>query len=187
MLRSDIINALIRQHGYSRYLEIGVSHGENFATIECEHKIGVDLNYPADYQMSSDDFFEINEDLFDVVFVDGNHSTAQTYVDIFNALGVLTPEGVVVVHDTCPSAEWMTTEEDNGGCWMGGAWIAITMFRTEPDLYIETIYTDCGVSIIRFGTQHRLRTPAVLTFDFLDENRVRILNLIQPEEFDPTR
>ena len=42
MRRTDIIQSLIDKIGAKKYLEVGVSAGENFREIKCDNKVGVD-------------------------------------------------------------------------------------------------------------------------------------------------
>jgi len=42
MNRTQLINSLIKEHGFKYYLEIGLGNGKNFANIECENKAGID-------------------------------------------------------------------------------------------------------------------------------------------------
>ena len=79
MTRTDIIQLLIDKIKAKSYLEIGVSGGENFQTIRCENKVGVDpeLTSPATIFLTSDEFFKQNKDTFDVIFVDGLHHADQ--------------------------------------------------------------------------------------------------------------
>ena len=79
MYRFDIINTLIKKHGYQRYLEIGVEGGEAFGSVQCAVKHGVDpYSVNATFRIPSDEFFAmINEDVeYDIIFVDGLHTDA---------------------------------------------------------------------------------------------------------------
>ena len=62
MKRWDIINELIKQNGYSRYLEIGYGDGQTFKNVDCNYKIGVDPNphSKCDHITTSDEFFSKN-------------------------------------------------------------------------------------------------------------------------------
>jgi hypothetical protein len=65
--RTNILNTLVERYAYTSYLEIGQGlRNVNFDWVRCLIKIGVDpdrgLN--AAYQMTSDDFFKINNDTY---------------------------------------------------------------------------------------------------------------------------
>ena len=70
MNRTNIINKLVKKYDYKRYLEIGVKPGTNFRQVSCEHKIGVDPDQKAcaTNKVTSDDFFEGNDEFFDIIF-----------------------------------------------------------------------------------------------------------------------
>jgi predicted O-methyltransferase YrrM len=53
--------------------------------------------------MYSDDYFKINDDKYDIIFIDGLHEYRQVLKDIINALNNLTHTGVVLLDDVIPS------------------------------------------------------------------------------------
>ncbi len=61
MRRYNIINYIIENKNYSRYLEVGVRRGSCFRKIKCDRKEGVDprskKNKYIKYKMKSDKFF----------------------------------------------------------------------------------------------------------------------------------
>lgn len=59
------------------------------------------------YQTLSDNFFAKLEPgaLFDIIFIDGDHTHPQVFRDITNALVVLAPNGTIVCHDCNPETE----------------------------------------------------------------------------------
>ena len=82
MIRTDLINYLIRQRGAARYLEVGV-HDEqnNFVFINCGHKV---TTFPGNSNL----FFENNDEQFDIIFIDGIHTEEQTLKDIKKRLSM---------------------------------------------------------------------------------------------------
>ncbi len=127
MKRYDLINLIINKYGLESYLEIGVHQKECFNKVECELKHCVDPNFPADYAMTSDEFFKSNDGVYELIFIDGLHTSEQTYTDIENAYNVLDCNGFIIVHDCNPQTEWHTRpvknykrgEEWNGGTYRG--------------------------------------------------------------------
>ena len=74
MFRWEIINKYIKEKKFKSYLEIGIKNKNfNFNKIECENKVGVDPDYKskAEYILTSDNFFKINKNKFDCIFIDG--------------------------------------------------------------------------------------------------------------------
>lgn len=115
--RTDVINYFIKQRNYKTYLEIGVREGDNFVNVECEEKIGVDPSFekmrecvkPYCIHTTSDTFFEnIGDQLFDIIFIDGDHTYEQVVKDIANSLKHLSVNGVVVMHDIYADNEFTT-------------------------------------------------------------------------------
>ena len=104
MLRTDVLNHLIRKRNYKSYLEIGVYNGVNFESINIVNKVCVDpfpLYVNTTHIMTSDNFFKLlkPEEKFDLIFVDGLHLTEQSDLDVKNSLQHLNTGGCVVMHD----------------------------------------------------------------------------------------
>ncbi len=198
--RTEIINWLIRHNNYKKHLEIGVykSH-QNFDKIIVDYKVGVDPGAEgyseATHTMTSDEFFEQNKEKFDIVFIDGLHHSEQVYKDILNSLNILNEDGTIICHDMNPTEEFrqivprklaIKTRKKlgrRGGGWNGDCWKAFVQLRMErDDLEMYVIDTDCGLGIIRRGSQEKLE-DAELTYNNLDNNRKKWLNLISVKEF----
>lgn len=199
--RYDIINSLIKENKYEKYLEIGVRRSKDcFDRINCKIKHAVDpsfLQAPKEYpktsqnfHMTSDEFFAQNKNKYDIIFVDGLHTAEQVYKDVENGLKVLKKGGTIVMHDCNPPTEWhqRPAEQYNGsGSWNGTVWKAFVKLRNNPDLKMLTIDTDCGVGIVQQGKQEPLFVPeGQLTYLGLDMNRVEWLNLMTVKNFEKT-
>lgn len=190
MKRTDIINTLIKSISAKDYLEIGVYDGKNFDQIECENKIGVDpdTNSPATYHLTSDAYFELNryksKRTFDVIFIDGLHTSEQVAKDIGNSLEILNENGYIVCHDINPTSESLQIVPYAGGLWNGDVWKAfVTLRGCRPDLEMFTVNTDWGCGVITRGGQDLIGLPEELTYAGLEKNRKLWLNLISVEEF----
>ncbi|HET9055351.1 MAG TPA: class I SAM-dependent methyltransferase, partial [Chitinophagaceae bacterium] len=124
--RTEIINFLLSLlNRETTYLEIGVRNpDDNFNHIKANIKYSVDpglefKSNPADFKMTSDDFFEKMEKgevlsgniKFDLIFVDGLHLAEQADKDIKNAERYIKEDGFIVVHDCNPPTEWHAREE----------------------------------------------------------------------------
>lgn len=61
MTRTELINMLIKMHGFTSYLEIGCQHNVNFDKINAKYKVSVDPDPKAEamHQCTSDEFFEL--------------------------------------------------------------------------------------------------------------------------------
>lgn len=57
------------------------------------------MNKLKKFKMTSDEFFKINSDKFDLIFVDGDHSAKQVYKDINNSWNILNKGGCLILDD----------------------------------------------------------------------------------------
>ena len=165
MTRTDIINRLIKERGYSSYLEIGVENpSNNYNLINCKYKESVDPYvenfYISDqdaakyadaitYKMPSDKFFSIVNKKYDIVFIDGMHTEQQCDKDIYNAMQHLTEYGCVVIHDCLPLTADMQTEKPKPGGhpWTGTVWKSILKL-VRLNVPVNVLDYDYGVAII---------------------------------------
>ena len=154
----DIINYLIKNNNYTRFLEIGVrpnNKGMSINQIECEHKDGVDTQpNRCNYTMTSDEFF--------------------------NAIpSTQTSNGIILCHDINPPS-LMHLNPDL--CW--NAWEAWAELRcTRSDLQMYSLDIDMGPGIIVKGKQEIYKKEVLPTWEYLDLNRKELLNSIPVEKF----
>lgn len=208
--RTTIINKLANKIQAKKYLEIGVrKHSLNYDKINIPHKTGVDpdlekqFNRDPTYKLTSDEFFAINHDKFDIIFIDGLHEADQVKQDIINSLNVLNEGGFIVCHDMNPIVyerqllkndpkrlQYISKEKEKNkpgwGMWNGDCWKAWVHIRnTHKELKMYVIDADQGVGIMQRGTTDLLDLNGLeLTYDNLDANRKRWLNLISTDEFN---
>lgn len=190
MNKISIINQLIQNNNYKSYLEIGVNYKKNcFDQIICDSKTSVDPCHldSYDFNMTSDDFFQINTSKFDIIFIDGLHTAEQCYNDIINSLNILNNNGTIVVHDTNPPTEFHSLEKQYGKTknvvakdnWNGSVWKSIFKLRKiRNDLVIQTYDVDWGVTIIRRGESDLLDIDnEFYSYNIFDKYRREILNI----------
>jgi len=188
MNRTEIIQTLIDKIDAKSYLEIGISAGDNWKKIRCDRKLSVDPEplSKADRVLTSDEFFEKNEETFDVIFIDGLHHADQVHRDIKNSLDVLNDGGYIVCHDLNPQKKEHQVIPFTGGTWNGDCWRSfVSLRRDREDLEMFTIDTDHGCGVIRKGTQETLdiHPSTDVTYEDFDKNRKEWLNLISPGQF----
>jgi hypothetical protein len=188
MYRTELIQILINKINATKYLEIGMGPGLNFKEIVCDYKICVDPypTVPVTHEMTSDDFFEQNKEDFDVIFIDGLHWSEQVYKDITNSLKILNENGYIICHDMNPHSEiiqrypqFIPESEWTGDCWK--SWVRLKKERIDLKMYV--VDTDYGCGIIERGYQDLIVTNENLTWEYFDENREYLLNLISIEKF----
>jgi len=188
LTRTSILNVLADVFAHDSYLEIGVFRGRNYRNVACQSKISVDPNdrwYTPTFQMTSDEFFAINESTFDLVFIDGLHRAHQVVRDVENALRVLEPGGTIVCHDVNPRREIHQRPEKQSPIWTGDCWKGWVRLReSRPDLEMLVVNQGSGCGVIRRGRQQTLDSlPEELTWQGLAKNRREWLGLVDENEF----
>lgn len=143
MNRIDLINTFIAARKYTRYLEIGCAGDASFHGVSCEEKVGVDPARGGTLRMTSDEFFALASEPFDIILVDGDHSHPQVHRDVGNGLRLLKSGGVLVMHDCLPP-----THQHEGPGFCGTAWRAFAKTRELPDIESYCLDLDWGVGIV---------------------------------------
>jgi hypothetical protein len=193
VMRYDLINHCIQKYGYTSYLEIGCQNDLCFNKIQCENKVGVDPNSGGTVRLTSDKYFNQNavkarsgeQDLFDIVFIDGLHECNQVVKDVNNAINYLNKGGMIILHDCNPKRE---EDQSDPNVRSGDTWKALAFFRSKHGLDVKTCDSDFGLGIIKFGQNpnkykfEEKKSFQDLTWNDLENDRVNILNLIHPEE-----
>ncbi len=225
--RKSIIQELLTRLGGQTYLEIGVELGQSLLPIHAKNKLGVDPNPIVPWrgritmglhnllssekvrllQMTSDEFFANRQSILgaqtiDVALVDGLHTYEQAYQDVINCLDVLSPNGVIVMHDCNPPSERIglrayshaealkTFPHDGDTRWCGDVWKAVVMLRSlRTDVRTFVLDSDFGLGIVTRGT-NPTQLPFseteidALTYQDLESRRDDLLDLRPPETFD---
>ena len=142
------------------------------------------------FRTSSERFFDALEPerTFDVIFIDGDHSFAQSHRDVERALEHLARDGVILVHDCnppTPASASPDSADSGGGPWCGEVYKTIVELRaTRPDLAVETIAADFGIGVVRRGSATTIDLQpewvAQMTWADLDRDRERLLGLRDP-------
>src|ERR1022692_1207608 len=194
--RTDLLNHLIANMGYRRYLEIGVRDPrDNFDKVRADHKDSVDPDprRPVTFRMTSDEFFAnraavSDRPSYDLAFIDGLHLADQVERDVVNSLANLAPAGTIVLHDCNPTTEsaqseaYIYGEHWNGTVWK--AWMKLRAARRDLSMFVVDIDEGCGV--IRRGSQQVYPLPSLdyspLGYDFLKRHRREALNLVSVDE-----
>ena len=145
--RLDIIELFIKKNNYKSYLEIGCHKDDVFSKINIK-KIGVDPYSGGTLRLTSNDFFKIKKEKFDLVFIDGLHIYDQAKEDIVNSLEALNNNGVILIHDCLPEKIWEQNVPRMNGAWSGDVWKVIPFFRNNPNIDVYTCVADRGIGII---------------------------------------
>jgi predicted O-methyltransferase YrrM len=154
---SLFLSDLARQMKPKRYLEVGIYQGETFKLVSryAEESVGVDIAESAVSSISSvpksrgflgtlEAFLKENQSLekFDLIFIDADHSMESVMEDFGNAYHHLSPNGLLVLHDTWPgSVEFASS----GFC--GNAYLAVGVLREKyRDWSFVTLPTHPGMT-----------------------------------------
>lgn len=187
-----IINEFIQKYKYKSYLEIGVDKRCTYDNVCCRTKIGVDPRGNCQFVLTSDEFFGMLADKarFNLIYIDGNHIEKYVDRDIDNALNHILDNGTILVHDCNPrtkklQADWKDSKNEKA--WCGQAWRAyLTIKLRRNDLEFYVIDIGHGLGVIRRGQQDPIEdiaVPLFMTYEYFDEHRKRLLNLISLDEW----
>ncbi len=138
--KHETINDIIKDKGYTSYLEVGVAKLDNFKHIKIDNKKGIDPTATKSENIvktDSDEFFKSNKDKFDCIFIDGLHHAEQLEKDVINAYKYLNKGGCLILHDINPFTKEMaivprTQEQWTGDCFRVWAGVVTkTKLKTE--------------------------------------------------------
>jgi hypothetical protein len=189
MHRSEIINHLIKQRGYKRYLEIGTALDETFPYIDAPSRVGVDPDprTSASFHMMSDEFFQKVAPYcapFDIIFIDGSHERTQVVRDVTNAMRFLNPFGAIVMHDCNPKSQVDASMMYSGTVWEAVVDLRVSFFEKNMDWKLKVVDTDCGCGVLTRGLPDTMySTPHHLSLNDLENNRQGLIGLIGVSDF----
>jgi hypothetical protein len=150
--RVALVNLLLSKFENPSYLEIGCASNKLFSSVHALNKVGVDPESGGTIRKSSDDFFKLNRQKFDVVFIDGLHTYSQVRQDIINSLKNLSHRKIsyIALHDMLPR-NWKEqhTPVIARGTWNGDVWkVAFELIQTEG-IDFRILRIDNGVGVIK--------------------------------------
>lgn len=179
-----IINFFIKRFNYQSYLELGVRDKTNtFNHINCMIKEGVDIDRGCQptHLMTTDDYFaSVGKDVkWDIIFIDASHEKNQVLKDFNNSLEHLNENGTIIMDDINPFFEDLLQEH-----FCHNAWEVFAALRgTRSDLDMHGIYSSfCGV--VRRGNQLTHNLEIQPTFEFLNTNRMELINILSWDEIN---
>lgn len=160
-LYPHVISSIIRSCRFESYLELGIGYGSCLRHIisVCQDTsiTAVDLKPYPGYQngipegrvkwfvnCSTDDYFAGNQDKFDAIFIDADHSSRQVTLDFENSIQRINSDGIIFLHDTYPPNESYLAHDQCSDSYR--AYLALC---GRPDLEVVTLPTYCGLTIVR--------------------------------------
>ena len=182
--RSTVTRFIAQAFHVGSYLEIGVNDGGTFNIISAHKKVGVDpKGPPATHKMTSNEYFQQNTDLFDLILVDGLHTYDQTNTDMFMSFKRLNKYGWMVVddiHPTFPMQANPTYVQEGTIGWQGEcykAWINMRMLYPEYG-FINIEGTNVGVVSRLLPSINKAPHVDVtnIDYEYFAKNKVELLN-----------
>jgi len=164
MNHEQFIDMLCKSIKPKSYLELGLYKGECITQI-AKHVplcVGVDIvdvphkNFTF-YKKTTVEFFKTNNQTFDVIFIDADHSFTSAQQDFVNSLKILNKGGVIIMHDTDPAELKLI---DPGYC--GDSYKMIEWFKeynmtaTDKLTYITLPIEPAGLTLIRRESDSRI-------------------------------
>jgi hypothetical protein len=150
--RIALVNYLVSvSGGFScNYLEIGCASNDLFNSVMSSNKTGVDPKSGGTERMTSDQFFEANNNrTFDVIFIDGLHEYSQVRKDALNSLEALNFNGWIAFHDFLPSSWSEQNVPRLQSEWTGDCWKLALELINSDGLDFKIVNIDHGIGLLR--------------------------------------
>tara|TARA_B110001452_G_scaffold265906_1_gene271526 strand:+ start:1493 stop:2197 length:705 start_codon:yes stop_codon:yes gene_type:complete len=185
--RQQIVQEIIDLKKYKKYLEIGCFKDQLFGKITCEYKIGVDPVSGGTIRKTSNEFFNSNDEKFDIIFIDGLHYYSQVKQDIKNSLNILNDKGLILLHDCLPNDVYAQAIPRCQYEWNGDVWKAIVECRTKEEIDTYTCYADHGIGVIfksknKNKLELKLKDYSNLKFKDYFHKKQQYMNIINFED-----
>lgn len=189
--RHAFINLAISKFKDCKYLEIGVENNDVFNSIplKLENKFGVDPVSGGNFRMTSDQFFNENNNLkFDVIFIDGLHEYSQCQKDCINSMKHLNPNGIILFHDLLPRSYFEEKMPKIQSPWLGDVWkVALELFNSK-NIEFKIVNIDFGIGILKLQDNYSYtKIPGLDKKNFSDylklKEQFEIINSEQGLEF----
>ena len=185
--RAEIINANTNEN--QNYLEIGVEYGTTFNSVYFTNKTGVDPDPKFESTQlvlkTSNDFFDGNNELFDVIFIDGMHQTEYFLNDFINSLKILNNDGIIFIDDILPITYFEQLKiprkhyyENNilkyGEPWTGDIWKVVYYILKNHSENFEFSYFNSpyyrGVGMLKNIKYFRVSEDAIIEINNYEYN-----------------
>lgn len=189
--RISFINYATQKFGFynCKYLELGVLHEEVYKSICCDsqNKFGVDPVIGGNFRMTSNKFFKnVNNLIFDVIFIDADHTYKSLQEDIKNSLSVLNKNGIIFIHDLLPRNKLEASPKQTINLWHGETWKVAYELSRNPGLCLKIVNIDMGLGILKknnfLSYTHLNKELQNKTYDDFINFYIQKLNIINCDE-----
>ena len=158
----QIIASIVNAANFDSYLELGIGYGvclRHIAAACLNTRItAVDVKTLPAYNngipanrinwrigVTTDDFFAKNEERFDAIFIDADHSSRQVMIDFGNATRCLNPDGIIFLHDTYPPNVEFTVPNRCSDSFK----VYLELSANHQLFEVVNLPTFCGLTIVR--------------------------------------
>jgi hypothetical protein len=157
----DLIISLIKTTGCEKYLELGIWTGGHISEIHkyCNYCLGIDNVdrrncFDYDFKLcTTDEFFQSNKEMFDIIFIDADHNFESVKKDFINSLKILNKFGLILMHDTDPMYQDYIVPEYCGDSYKIINWIE----ENYKDLNVITLPVhEAGLTIVNRKNDRRV-------------------------------
>jgi predicted O-methyltransferase YrrM len=103
--------------------------------------------------MTTNNFFNINKDTFDIIFIDADHNFNQVKIDFENSLKILNEFGIIILHDTDPIDRRLLNNTYCSDSYK----IVDYIYKNHPELDIITLpIHETGMSLVMRKNDRRI-------------------------------
>jgi SAM-dependent methyltransferase len=181
-----LINALIEKYNLKSYLEIGINNpANNFNKINSRIKCSVDPDKEAKamFDCTSDEFFDVNHTIFDLIFIDGLHHADQVQRDFENSLRCLTDNGYILIHDVLPENEEGTLVPRQTKQWWGDVYKWAMKIGAYDRIDFKTFNIDNGCMLVwKDMGLYAQKVPELITWETYLECGHKFMNVTDKVE-----
>jgi len=158
MHHSTFIGILASIYKPNTYVELGLYEGETLRLVQPHanriHGIDMKINNYLEqlkgfanvkvYTCKTDEFFETFNESIDMAFIDADHCLESVQKDFENVIKRLSPNGVIILHDTDPIEDKLINP-----CYCGDSYKIVRILEKRDDINIITIpLSGPGLSIV---------------------------------------
>lgn len=175
----------IEKKSQLNYLELGYceveSRGNNFKQVYgFKKQISVDMgNEEATYTMLTEEFFKINKEKFDVIYIDAGHDLPNVIKDYNNSIKCLKKNGIIIIHDLYPPSEELASTP----WYCGDGYKFLNYLNEKKEEKFITYVPDVGITAIDDPTNSvnikNIKNITYKEFSDIDKKNWRITESIK--------
>ena len=156
----DVIFSIIKSTNCQKYLELGIYDASLISRVAEIVPIadGVDMSdlrtkFNFNFiNKSTDEFFNANNQIYDIIFIDADHCFESVVKDLENSLKILNKNGIIFIHDTDPMYQYLTQP-----CYCNDSYKMCNYIKeNHPELsFVNLPVSEAGLMIIKRNNEYR--------------------------------